>query len=330
MDDLNSRLVDVLSDAIRTLFPLTPDPRKLVKKHVWRDRRYVGENDGKVAAWRGMSANLVELDFRYRAVFSDVVENNLPVRERYRLFGPAFTEHTLPHDRFVVLFVLDFPLGSEEEIIAQGFVPRRMHRTLHACVIAHPDEFLAQSVSHWTAKIVGLVLLQRVLSIHRKPLDANEVPFQNLLYRTGYLHAYIVKGGLELHKLSRPRRAGGFGHDFHAVVANPTIPVPRPFPLGIEVYNAAIGYHAESIPGYVNEFGLAGMIVVAKDDPFPALVAVGDRFPWPITRGQHLTELGSEGRIGIHHLPLDNVIADLEGMQDEIGHLLGGTVGRSS
>ena len=329
MDELNSRLADVLSDSIRTLFPLTPDPRKLVKKHVWRDRKYVGEVDGKVATWRGTSANLVELDFRYRAIFMDVVENNLPVWERYRLFGPVFAEHTLKYDRFVVMFVLDFPPGSEGEIIAQGFVPRRMNRTLHACVIVHPDEFLAQSVSHWTAKIVGLVLLQRVLSIHRKPLDASEVPFQNLLYRTGYLHAYIVKGGLELHALSRPRRAGGFGHDFHAVVANPTILTPRPFPLGIEVYNAALGYHAESIPGYVNEFGLAGMIVLAKDDPFPALLAVGERFPRPISRGQHLTDIGEEDRIGIHHLPLNNVIADPEGMQDEIGHLLSGTVGRS-
>lgn len=315
---LEQYMAAVLHEATRTLFPLASNPHSLVKIHTWRDRRYVGEAGDRVVAWKGRSANLVELDFRYRTIFIDLVQNVLPLAERYRLFGPTFTESTASYDQFVVLFVLDFPLESEADIIAQGFVPRRMSRALHACVVAHPEEFLSQSVEHWTAKVVRLVLLQRVLSTHRKPLDANEVPFQNLLYQTGYLHSYIVKGGLELHQLSKPRRAGGFGHDFHAVVANPKHAERGAFSLGVEVYNGAIGYHVGSIPSYVRGFDLAGMIVVSKDDPFPVLLKASDQFPWPISRQSQLTTIGDSGSIGIHHLPLDNVIFELQAIRDEL------------
>ena len=319
---LDQHISAVLHEAIRTLFPLASDPGSLIKSHVWRDRRYVGEAAGRVVAWKGRSANLVQIDFRYRAIFIDLVQNVLPLAERYRLFGPTFVERTQAYDQFVVLFVLDFPLETEADIIAQGFVPRRMNRALHACVVAHPDEFLSQSVEHWTAKVVRLVLLQRVLSTHRKPLDANEVPFQNLLYQTGYLHSSIVKGGLELHQLSKPRRAGGFGHDFHAVVANPQFAERKAFPLGVEVYNAAIGYHADSIPSYVNHFDLAAVIVVSKDDPFPVLLRARDQFPRPISRESQLATIGDSRSIGIHHLPLDNVIFELQAMREELSSLL--------
>jgi hypothetical protein len=318
---LENHMAEVLFEATRTLFPLASNPRGLIKGHVWRDRRYVGEFAGKVNVWRGFSVNLVQVDFRYRAIFLDIVENVLPVKERYRLFGADFTEYTLQYDRFVVMFVLDFPLDSESEIIAQGFIPRRMTKGLHACVIAGPEEFLSQTASHWAAKIVRLVLLQRVLSIHRKPLDADEVPFQHLLYRTGYLHSYIVTGGLELHYLSEPRRAGGFGHDFHAVVANPRRAGGHAFSLGIEVFNAAIGYHIESIPNYVNQFDLTGIIVVAKDDPFPKLLTVHDQFRRPLSQERRLSAIGVSDDIGINHLPLDDVIYDLVAIQDEISSL---------
>lgn len=328
---LEQHMAAVLYEATRTLFPLAPNPRDLIKRHTWRDRRYLGEVDGKVLSWKGLSTNLVQIDFRYRAIFLDLVQNILPIQERHRLFGPVFTQNTLQYDRFVVMFVLDFPLESEADIVAQGFVPRRMNRALHACVVAHPEEFLSQSVEHWTAKVVRLVLLQRVLSTHRKPLDANEVPFQNLLYQTGYLHSYIVKGGLELHQLSKPRRAGGFGHDFHAVVANPQHAERGAFSLGIEVYNAAIGYevynaaigyHVESILGYVRRFDLAGMIVVSKDDPFPSLLKASNLFQQQISRKAQLITIGDRTSIGIHHLPLDTVIYELQQMHDAIGSIV--------
>jgi hypothetical protein len=77
-----------------------------------------------------------------------------------------------------------------------------------------------------------------------------------------------VKGGLELHKLSRPRRAGDFGHDLQAFVNNPNVLPLQPFRLGIELYTGAIGYHLSTIPQYVNQFDLKGMIIISKDNPW--------------------------------------------------------------
>jgi hypothetical protein len=160
-------------------------------------------------------------------------------------------------------------------------------------------------------------MLQRALSIHRKPLEANEVPLQNLLYRVGYLHSYLVKGGLQLFELSRPRLAGSFGHDLHAIVRNPHSDSSA-FPLGIEVYTGAIGYHIGTIPQYVNEFSLRGMVVIAKDNPFPALQNVVSDFKAPIYQAQQLSNMGSSAGVAFHYLSLQKIIVDLANIRDEL------------
>lgn len=286
------------------------------------NRKYLSEKDGRVVTWRGYSANLVAVDFRYRAIFVDVVDNVLAQQERVRLFGEDFANaiFNLPH--FVVMFVLDFPLEAIQAIKDQDFTPRRMAKALHACVIADTDEFLASHPLYWSAQMTKLVLLQRVLSIHRKPLDANEVPLQNLLYKSGFLHSYIVKGGLELHKLSRPRRAGDFGHDLQALVNNPKMLSLQPFRLGIELYTGAIGYHLNTIPQYVNQFDLKGMVVISKDNPWPALSRVAADFHFPIFVAEKLSEIGSNTSVAIHHLPLDQVISELALLRDELETLI--------
>ena len=144
-----------------------------------------------------------------------------------------------------------------------------MPTVLHACVVTAPSEFLAFPPHLWAAQIVRLVLLQLLLSRHRKPLDAHELPLQHLLFRTGYLHRYIVNSGLGLLTLDPPRRSGGFGHDLHAIVQHPQL--PRPLNLGVEVFMGAIGYHTHSIPEYVQNFQLQGLIVISKDDPARSL-----------------------------------------------------------
>lgn len=319
---LDQQMTSVLAETIKILFPLDVDPSNLIKPHVWRDRRYVGEKDGRVLAWRGWSANLVEVDFRYRAIFFDVVDNLLPGEERVRLFGADFAHAVSDAPRFVVMFVLDFPTDSVEVIKDQGFVPRTLSRAAHACIIAGIEEFLDSPILYWAAKVARLVMLQRVLSIHRKPLDSDEVPLQNLLYSTGYLHSYIVKSGLELHRLSRPRKHGEFGHDLHAVVRNPNLESLLPFDLGIELYTGAMGYHIDTVPEYAREFQLRGMIIIAKDDPFLALSAVADSFDLPLFRAAKLTEMGRGSSLAIHHLALDKVVLDLTTVRDKLDTLI--------
>jgi hypothetical protein len=313
---------DVLAETIKILFPVSAEPNKLIKKHIWRDKKYVGIAGGKVAVWRGWSANLVAVDFRYRAIFIDVVENNLTVTEREKLFGKDFAQAITGMPQFVVMFVLDFPKDSNQEIKAQGFIPRIMGRVVHACIVVSVVDFLSSPAIYWAAKTARLVMLQRVLSIHRKPLDTKEVPLQNLLYKTGFLHSYIVDNGLELHELSKPRKSGNFGHDFHAIVKNSQLAPARPFLMGIELYTGPIGYHINTIPQYVNQFQLKGMIIIAKDDPLPDLCKVANNFHLTFFNANKLSEIGNISSVGIHHLPLDLVVTNLASIRDELEALI--------
>jgi hypothetical protein len=321
MGTIEQHIQVTLDEAGQILFPNNDLTTSLIKPHVWRDRDYVGEINGAVNAWHGYSLNLSQLDARYRVLFIDVVENALPYAERIRLFGEEFADYTASMNRFVVLLVTDFPLTALEDIRAHGFVPRLMKRAIHPCVIASEEEFMAMPAFYWAAKCVKLILLQRVLSTHRKPLDATEIPLQNILYKSGYLHQYIAKSGLAIHELSRPRKAGEFGHDFHLLVSNIAIGIADPFPIGIEVFLGAIGYHAQTIPQYISQFHLRGMVVIAKDNPFPDLLKANATFNIPLKK-LPLRQMGMLADVGLHHLPLDQVILDLSSLKNELEDLL--------
>jgi len=309
---LNTKMQQILTDVIRSVFPLETSPESIVAPHAWRDRRYVGEVDGHPSTWRGFSANLRKLDFRYRGTYIDIVDNELPEQEQLRLFGSAFVDASREYRRYIVLYVLDFPATTEDFIIRQGFTPRRMPsgKILHACKIVGIDEFVSHDPLVWICHLIRMIILQRFLSIHRKPFEENEIPLQNLLYQSGYLHRYIVDHGLALHELSVPRPTGQFGHDFHAMVSHRSFLLNTPFPLGIEVFVGPLGYHADTIQQYIREFGLAGMIVIAKDNPFDLLQAVWtlDRKP---TRAVRLLDILSTDGVAVHHLPLEQIMLDL-------------------
>jgi hypothetical protein len=319
---IEQHIKSVLRETIKILFPLYADTDGLIKRHAWRNKKYLGEHMGKVVAWQGWSANLVAVDFRYRAIFIDVVDNVLPTSERIRLFGDDFANAINHMQQFVVMFVLDFPVGAVGEIKKQGFIPRTMSRSIHACVIAEPHDFILHSPIYWAAQVVKLVILQRFLSIHRKPIDTGEVPLQNLLYRTGYLHSYFVNNGLELHQLSQPRKAGDFGHDFHAVATNTKAGFNMPFTIGIELYLGALGYHLETIPQYINTFRLRGIIIIAKDNPLGSLGEFQEKCHLPLHITSDLSQVGPTTFVALHYLPLDEVISDLAFIRDEIESLI--------
>lgn len=321
MYDLEQKMRNVVEETVRILFP-TRLAEAQIRRHRWWDTKYVGSKDGKAASWEGWSTNLAEVDSRYRAVFVDAVDNVLPEAERVALFGHDFAQAIRDMSRFVVMFVLDFPLEAVGAILDQAFVPRIMKRSAHACVVVSVDEFLSQPTLYWAAKAARLVMLQRFLATHRKPIDANEVPLQHLLYQSGYLHSYIVNGGLELLKLSEPRKSGEFGHDLQALVRNPVISALEAFPIGIELYTGALGYHVRTIPAYVNEYSLRGMIVISKDDPLPWLGNIASEFYLPIQEAKKLKTIGLSAAVAIHHLPLGTVAAELTRLRDLLNEML--------
>jgi hypothetical protein len=117
---LKQQIRNVLFETIRILCPVNVDPDSLIKPHNWRDRKYVGEKEGRVVTWRGYSANLVAVDFRYRAIFIDFVDNVLSQQEKVQLFGEDFAQAISDLPYFVIMFVLDFPLETLKAIKDQG------------------------------------------------------------------------------------------------------------------------------------------------------------------------------------------------------------------
>lgn len=184
IDEIKSKIMLVLNRASSILFPLQREQiEKLVKPHTWRDRKYVGEVAGKVCVWSGCSINIAYLDSRYRTLYGDYVQNQLPIVERKRLFGDEFTTAIENFSSFVVIFNLDIPLDAIEIITSLGFVPRKMNRSSHICIIYSSEKFLDTPLELISLKIAEMVILQRNIAIHRKPLDSLELPFQHFLYQ---------------------------------------------------------------------------------------------------------------------------------------------------
>ena len=159
-EQLEQHIQEVLRQTIRKLLPETAEPDSLIAQHIWRDSNYVGTHQGKVVVWRGWRTKLADVDERYRTLYIDMVDNVLPIVERQQLFGEAFSRAVAGMPQFVVLFALNFPLEAEADIQAQGFVPRRLTRVLHACLVTDADEFLARPVALWAEEAAHLLRLQ--------------------------------------------------------------------------------------------------------------------------------------------------------------------------
>lgn len=158
--DFDKQAQLVLFEAIRALFPLGANPSEIIKRHSWRDRRYVGEMNARVVSWNGWSANLSTIDPRYRTLYIDSVPNVFSMDERTTLFGYHFAESVEKFDNFVVQFVLDFPPEAHQIILNEGFIPRPLTRSVHACIISDIRDFTSVSSHHWALQLVRLANLQ--------------------------------------------------------------------------------------------------------------------------------------------------------------------------
>lgn len=302
--------------ALHVLYPTVSDTGALIKPHVWRDRRYVGESGGLVLAWKGMSANLQRADARMRAVYVDFVPYAYGDTDAVALFGNQFAEGLRGAGPSVVTLVLDFPHDAFDEITRTGFVPRLIGRNLHACVITSVDDYLAADPSVHATQIIELLMLQRALANQRRTVSGVELRFQHLLYQSGLLAAYLLEQRMEILSLAPPRRVGEFGHDIDAKVRvrGGTTDIR----LGIEVYLQSLGYHRDTIPDYVSRFGLDAMMVVAPRDPWPELAIKFEAREMPARRIVRLNDISSARGIGVHHLGLSDVINRLGNVAESI------------
>ena len=321
-DKIKLKIRLVLNRASSILFPVQREQiEKLVKPHTWRDRKYVGEVGGKVCAWSGYSINLAYLDSRYRGLFADYVQNQLPAVERQQLFGSEFAGAIQNLSSFVVIFNLDIPLGSIEIVKTLGFIPRKMNRSSHICMIYSPEEFLDTPLDLISLKIAEMVILQRNIAIHRQPLDSLELPFQHFLYQSNYLHGLVVKEGLWLKNISEPRKSGKFGHDMEIQAIFPK--TQQTIVIGVEVFMKGWGYHIDSVPSYLEQFNLNGLIVISKDIPDSIVRQLQASLNFPISLVSRLREFPDcQSSFPIYHLALGNLVNDLFVLEEQLKNIL--------
>jgi len=141
------------------------DPDEVIIPHVWRDRDYLNELEGKVAAWQGWSVNLKKIDPHLRTLYIDLGENVLPVSKRIETFGEEFSNQIENLPEFVVMFVVDCPAREKDLLKKEGFLPRRINdAVVHACVVVPSSELFSRPILEWAAKGAKLVNMQKELS----------------------------------------------------------------------------------------------------------------------------------------------------------------------
>ena len=321
-DIVKFKLKQVIKRSAAILFPLQREQiEKLVKPHIWRDRKYVGEVSGKVCSWSGYSINIAYLDSRYRGLFADYVQNTLSLFDRLQLFGNEFTEATQNFSSFVVIFNLDIPLEATEIVTSLGFIPRRLNRSSHICLIYSPEDFLDAPLEFISLKVAEMVILQRNLAIHRQPLDSLELPFQHFLYQSNYLHGLVVKEGLWLKTISAPRKSGEFGHDMEIQAVLPQN--QQHLVIGVEFFMKGWGYHTNSISSYIDQFRLNGLIVISKDIHEGILKQIQASIKIQVILIHSLKDItNSLPSFPIYHLALGELVNELFKLESQLKNIL--------
>jgi hypothetical protein len=160
MDMIQTQMREVLAETIRILFPLTENPLKYIKRHIWRTKSVLGAVDDVTIYWQGWSAGLRDLSPDYRTIYVDYVENLLPKAETIRLFGKDFAEEICSMSAFVVFFTAGFHQDQYDTIKQIGFIPRTVGRNYHASYVMKPDDFVQQPHELWASKTTKLAQLK--------------------------------------------------------------------------------------------------------------------------------------------------------------------------
>lgn len=156
-------MYEVIALTVSQLFPPGTDPAGIVKRHVWRNAKYVGIVNGEVQVWYGVSANLRVLEQGYRTIYMDYIYNALPAETRERLFGITFSQAISTLDPFIFLYVTSCPVRFSQYVREKGFVFRQINDVIHpGCVIDILD-FLDTSTNAWSQTALKLLKLQQYL-----------------------------------------------------------------------------------------------------------------------------------------------------------------------
>lgn len=161
--EIDNAMFDILTRVWERLSPTPADPlHSPVKRHVWRNEKYVGVANGRVQAWYGWSANFRR--WGYRTLYIDYVANTLALDRRYQLFGDIFSQDIDELSEFVFMFVASVSSDIKDKVIENGFTYRKLNKRLHPGYIIKTDLHIAKSTDYWSNKGLALMSFQKAHS----------------------------------------------------------------------------------------------------------------------------------------------------------------------
>lgn len=163
MNMVHAQMREVLAETIHILFPLTENPYDIIQQHVWRNRKYVGENSNGVVAWKGFSANLNRMSYKYQTIYINRVQNVLPTEDCENLFGAEFTESISKMSEYVVVYTTGFNELHIKAIHQQGYIARKVGEKLHAAIVLEPKIFVQGTPKHWASDLTRMANFARQL-----------------------------------------------------------------------------------------------------------------------------------------------------------------------
>lgn len=131
-----------LHHALTIIFPSEFQPNTVIKPHHWGNPDYVGDIDGTAVWWNGWSANLSDINRRYRTIYIDHVENALPEAVRTQVFGKEFADAIRNVPSFVAMYVGGFASNQKAKVEADGFTVRSMGRNIHPRLVVSTETLL--------------------------------------------------------------------------------------------------------------------------------------------------------------------------------------------
>lgn len=178
---VRKQMYAALAEATRILFPLRTSSDAPIINHTWSNPTYIGLSEDHPVAWRGWSINLSRADAGYGVLYIDFVENRLTIEQRRMLFGQDFLEKTRSMREFVVAFVAGIAPEHTSTIGQAGYTVRIMGKTIHACMVASPEDFLNASVHAWAGEIVRLAKLKLALTGQMSVVEATRLSGELIL-----------------------------------------------------------------------------------------------------------------------------------------------------
>lgn len=166
---IDAFMYDVLAGVSQRLMPDADPTTYPVKRHVWYDRLYLGQDhEGKPIRWVGWYANFRGIDLG--CIYIDYVKNDLPYEEQVRLYGEVFSDAVRGFQSYICLFITGCRPTVRNHFERQGFLIRQYSQSIHPSIVCDVSTGVStdETRDKWAIRGETLLCLQREMCIIKR------------------------------------------------------------------------------------------------------------------------------------------------------------------